>query len=132
MVLSEKKSPRTTDTKGTARTHNPLSEGIVKGKSKEDIALLKAAVEPDVEKGLSQAKKALAEGANVNAKDNIYSVSALMLASSKGRMEIVELLVNGGADVNAKDDEGLTALWYARRANHMEVAAFLQEHGAKA
>ncbi len=115
-----------------ARTHNPFSEGIVKGRSKEDFALLKATVELDVEEAFRKAKDALAEGADANAKDGRFGVSALMLASSKGRIEIVELLVNSGADVNARDDEGLTALWYARRANHMEVMAFLQERGAKA
>jgi|GEM_PF-6854876 len=130
MALREKiKQPRTIDTNGT--THGPFYEDIVKGRSRQDIALLKATIEPDVEKALIRARNALEGGADVNAKDGSFGVSALMLASSKGRMELVELLVKKGVDVNARDNEELTALWYARRANHMDVMAFLQENGAK-
>lgn len=108
-----------------------FAKDIFRGNSEADIALLRAVVELDVEKALSKAKKALELGANVNAKDGKFSVTALMLASSKGRIELVDLLVKKGADVNVKDDEGFTALWYASRANHIEVMAYLQEHGAK-
>ena len=110
----------------------PFYEEICRGRPEQDIALLKAAVELDAEKAFRKAKNALADGADVNAKDGRFGVSALMLASSKGYIEVVELLVNRGADMDAVDYEGLTALWYARRANHPDVMAFLQERGAKA
>ena len=36
-----------------------------------------------------------------------------MLASSRGREDIVEMLLEAGADVNAQDDDGSTALMCA-------------------
>lgn len=134
MNRETKQKPRTIDKErfGARIASGPFYEEICRGRSEQDIALLKAAVELDAEKAFRKAKNALADGANVNAKDGRFSVSALMLASSKGYIEVVELLVNRGADMDAKDDEGLTALWYARRANRSDVMAFLQERGAKA
>ena len=40
-------------------------------------------------------------------------VTALMLASATRRFEIVDALLKKGADVDAKDNEGRTALVYA-------------------
>ncbi|MBQ9389372.1 MAG: hypothetical protein IJU07_04275 [Synergistaceae bacterium] len=45
------------------------------------------------------------------------------------RTGVVELLLKYGADVNAEDDEGKTALEYAR--GHEENAEILRKYGAK-
>lgn len=50
----------------------------------------------------------------------------LTLASAKGRSDIVRLLLNAKADVNAADDNGKTALMLALENNHAEVAEFLR------
>ncbi len=55
---------------------------------------------------------------------------ALVIAAAGGRREIVEALVEAGADVDLHDDHGRTALAAARQASHAEVAAFLEERGA--
>ncbi len=47
----------------------------------------------------------MAEGANVNAKDN-WGSTPLLPAADWGRKEVVALLISNGADVNAKDNCG--------------------------
>lgn len=96
-----------------------------------NFSLLKATVVEDIEQGLEKARDALSGGADVNSKDDMFGVTALMLASSRGKFEIVELLVKSGADVNRRDNDGLSALYYATRAKNKEIMAFLQEHGAR-
>jgi outer membrane protein assembly factor BamB len=72
---------------------------------------------------------ALAEGADVNAKNEI-GVSALWIAASKGKLETIELLVKKGADVNVRD-----GIWYmtplSMSTTHLDVAKFLIKSGAK-
>jgi ankyrin repeat protein len=43
---------------------------------------------------------------------NISLISFLFLASKTGEKDIVEFLLSKGADVNAKDKNGMTALHY--------------------
>ena len=45
--------------------------------------------------------------------------------------EIVELLIDAGADVNAKDDIGDTPLDVAIQLKQTEIAKLLGEHGGK-
>lgn len=49
----------------------------------------------------------------------------------KGNPEIVKLLIARGAEVNAKDKDGQTALSLAIRNNMPEIAEILKEAGAK-
>ena len=56
----------------------------------------------------------LEHGAMVNV-SNIYGVTPLMKAVSHNQPQSVELMIKAGADVNAKDVDGHTALEYAKR-----------------
>ena len=49
----------------------------------------------------------------------------------KGNPELVKLLIARGADVNAKNKEGETALSLAIRNNMPEIAEILRQAGAK-
>ena len=40
-------------------------------------------------------------------------------------------LIEGGADVNIKDNQGQIALWYAKRRGYKEIVELLRKHGAK-
>jgi outer membrane protein assembly factor BamB len=74
---------------------------------------------------------ALDAGADVNAKNEI-GVTALWIAASKGKLEIVELLVKRGADVNAQDGIWYqTALSQAVGGSRTEMVKFLIKSGAK-
>jgi|GEM_PF-1673518 len=67
----------------------------------------------------------LAKGAN--AKD---IGGALMNAAGKGHIDVVELLIAKGADVNAKDQEGETALIFAASRGQKDVVELLIAKGA--
>jgi uncharacterized protein len=56
--------------------------------------------------------------------------TALHVASRNGHTEIVEMLLEKGADVNAKTNEGITALIRASEKGHTETVARLLEKGA--
>ena len=45
--------------------------------------------------------------------------------------QVVELLIANGANINAKDASGRTALHYAAREGHKEIVDLRRKHGAK-
>ena len=51
-----------------------------------------------------------------------------MLASSRGREDIVEMLLEAGADVNAQDDDGSTALMCAAEHGCVNIVKMLLAH----
>ena len=65
-------------------------------------------------------------GANIN----IFSGHAsppIMIASEKGYLKIVKLLIDLGVDTNVKDFEGKTSLDYAEKNQHGEIAKILRK-----
>ncbi|KAJ5119743.1 hypothetical protein N7448_010412 [Penicillium atrosanguineum] len=68
----------------------------------------------------------LEQGANVNPADETSNLP-LMRAAISSKADLVRLLLSKGADAHAKDDEGLTALDWARRCDCEETAAILED-----
>ncbi|XP_038640602.1 KN motif and ankyrin repeat domain-containing protein 2 isoform X2 [Scyliorhinus canicula] len=64
---------------------------------------------------------------NVNAKASQAGQTALMLAVSHGRAEMVKALLACGADVSIQDDDGSTALMCACEHGHAEIVKLLLE-----
>ncbi len=89
--------------------------------------LLEAAKEGDTAK----VQVLLDKGADVNAKDNFSSWTALMFAARYGHTTIVQALLDKDADVNAEDDRGWTALRFAAAAGHTKIVKLLKQAGAK-
>ncbi|KAG5848057.1 hypothetical protein ANANG_G00132790 [Anguilla anguilla] len=65
---------------------------------------------------------------NVNAKAKQTGQTALMLAVARRRMEMVWALLDSGADVNAQDGEGRTALMSACQHGHAHTVSLLLQH----
>jgi len=86
---------------------------------------------------LTQVKKLLADGANVNAKDK-YGNTSLHLAiiriassySSEDVMKLIRLLIGRGADVNAANQNRQTPLHWSVMYGHKEILELLIENKA--
>ncbi|XP_028259388.1 KN motif and ankyrin repeat domain-containing protein 3 isoform X2 [Parambassis ranga] len=78
------------------------------------------------EEDMAVVKKLFSQG-NVNAKASQAGQTALMLAVSHGRLEMVQALLECGADVNVQDDEGSTALMCASEHGRAEIVKLLLE-----
>lgn len=80
----------------------------------------------------AQVKELINKKVNVNAKDK-YSrdgKTALIVAAEHGHKDVVELLLEHGANVNEKDEDGWTALIYAAVNDYKDVVELLLKHGA--
>lgn len=75
-------------------------------------------------------KLLLAAQANVNSRD-ASGLSALALIVIKGRFDLVQILVNEGAELNVCDDEGNSILDLAYQNNRPKIAKYLEELGAR-
>jgi ankyrin repeat domain-containing protein 50 len=53
-----------------------------------------------------------------------------METSNKGHLDVSRFLCDSGADVNAADDDGWTALMWACAGGHLDFSRFLCESGA--
>jgi len=55
----------------------------------------------------------------------------LLQAAKDGNLQAVQTLLAAGAEVNAKDNDGVTALMWAARNGYPEIVKFLLEKGAE-
>jgi hypothetical protein len=75
-------------------------------------------------------KAALASGVNVNTKFR-YDRMALSFAADRGNAEVVKVLLDAGADVNARDTfYGMDAMSQALNKKHTAIVRMLLEKGA--
>lgn len=71
----------------------------------------------------------LKNGADVNASGTINDITALMGAVQGEHVEVIKVLLSSGANVNAKNRYGHTALTYAERGRNEEIIRILKEAG---
>ncbi len=67
----------------------------------------------------------VAAGMSPNVKEPSTGGSALISAATRGDLEMVNALLQGGADVNQKDEKGFTALLRALQNDREEIANIL-------
>ena len=53
-----------------------------------------------------------------------------MLAAGEGHLEIVKCLIEAGADINARRNDGRTAVMLAANEGHLETVKWLTDAGA--
>ena len=79
---------------------------------------------------LAAVKRALTDGADPTAQDPQSGSTMLSIAALMGHTEVVELLLEQGADINAKSRDGGTALHSAAFLGRVETVKRLLEKGA--
>jgi uncharacterized protein len=90
--------------------------------SASDLALAAAGCHADA------VRVALAAGVSANGADG--DVVPLLSAAGANCVDVVRLLLERGADVNAKDHDGWTALIKASQAGHADMVQLLMDRGA--
>jgi ankyrin repeat protein len=90
----------------------------------EDAPLINAVLNQNINCAIDLTKLLLSKGAFVDPKSCGSGRTPLILASYYGRLEIVKMLVNAGADVNYIA-EGEGALFCAASRGHLEVYEYL-------
>ena len=76
----------------------------------------------------------LKKGADPNLRDSEIGETLLMTAARYSTPEVVQALIEGGADVNARNKSGQTALTLADTPDNLwrqEIVALLKRRGAK-
>lgn len=77
---------------------------------------------------VAAAERLLSQGANVNAVDDGQPL--LIRAAQNGHIRVMKLLLDRGADVNIRDDKGLTALFVAASLSDPKMVQLLLSKGA--
>jgi uncharacterized protein len=88
--------------------------------------LIKAAWDND----LRRARDLIAKGAEMNAKDNTVQ-SAYLISTSEGNLELLNLTLKHGADVDSKDSFNGTGLIRAADRGHADIAGRLVQADVK-
>ena len=73
----------------------------------------------------------LDRGAVIDARDTDSGATPLYDAASWGKLEVVKLLLEKGADMNARNQAGKSPLQSAEENGFTEIAALLRARGAK-
>jgi len=71
------------------------------------------------------------KGLNVNDTHRPSGITPIVLASCFNNTAIVDLLIGYGAEVNSKDNNGMSAKDYAKKLGQKKMVIFLHERGAK-
>jgi uncharacterized protein len=122
----------------------PLSMACTNGNDEMVALLLKAGADPNTTLpggetalmtvarvgALASVKALLTRGATVDRKDDRRGQTALMWAAAEGHAEVVQELINAGADFRTRLTSGFTPLLFAVREGRIDVVRVLLRAGA--
>ena len=122
---------RDRDSGAAALPPEATKEAIEKNKAEKGSTAMIAAARKDSGEIVELLVNA---GANPNLA-TVEGVTALMFAGSHGNVTAIECLIKGGSthkvNLDAVDEDGLTALHYAARSDKKAAVALLVEAGAR-
>ncbi len=137
LSCTERQNPLLQQMEETARRNEEIRaklEEEKKARPKIDLEELKVEMPPLVEaasKGdLAKVKSILGEGTLVDVKDSRQR-TALAVAVSEGKKDVVEYLISQQANINSKRDDGGTPLMEAARTKNLAMVTLLIEKGAE-
>ncbi|KAI1103605.1 ankyrin repeat-containing domain protein [Jackrogersella minutella] len=82
-------------------------------------------------RGLPLCRLHINKGADIEAKDPYdFNSTPIMVAARNGILPVIDLLISSGADINAADELGYTALHAACVSRRLDIIAKLLENGA--
>ena len=87
-------------------------------------------IEACKEGNLSRTEELLEQGAHIEARDGSDHQTGLVFSANAGHLSIVKMLIKRGAEINATDDKGWTALFEASYMGKIEIVAFLLDKKA--
>ncbi len=73
----------------------------------------------------------LEEGFDLNTTRRKSGITPVMLAACFSDTQMMEMLLEGGGEMNAVDRTGMTPLDYARKLGQKKMQTYLEERGAK-
>jgi ankyrin repeat protein len=79
---------------------------------------------------IDEVRALLLKGVDVNSRDVFGDNAGLHWAASLGLAEMARLLIDNGADVNVRNEEGYTPLHWAAGEGQKELVVILIIHGA--
>lgn len=77
---------------------------------------------------MASADYLLSCGVSVNCRENRTLNTPVLCAARENHLEMVKFLVEHGADLSLRDDEGIRPYLAAKKNHHSEVAAYLKAH----
>lgn len=142
-LLSHGAKPNAKNMHGGTALHQAASQGAIKVielllANKADVNAVDnegyTPLHGAVSYGKNDTRKTVVEillrsGANVNAKTTRDGETPFHKAIDRGDIEIVKLLLEYGADVNAVSKFGVSTFYFAR--NSKDISELLKKHGAK-
>ena len=108
-----------------------ISDETSNNESVEEIKEPASNIWVSAKKGdIESIKQHIAYGTDLNSKGSRRNETALIIAACQGHYEIVEVLIQAGADLDVKNDEDVTAQFCAVFFGRTEIVQLLSDSGA--